>query len=149
MNIYIYRYIHYIYTDENLYALNFLRPQSMPTSYQKNRPQGFECNRIMFSVYDRDETMGAIYGSQVDPLEEDEFLGRASVDISYLISALVLGRWMSRDEIMCCYLYSTSQVWVGKMDFAIWCQVRFREGKSKILTATADTVVPQRIAELW
>ena len=44
----------------------------------------------MFSVYDRDETMGAIYGSQVDPLEEDEFLGRASVDISYLISALVL-----------------------------------------------------------
>ena len=51
----------------------------------------------MFSVYDRDETMGAIYGSQVDPLEEDEFLGRASVDISYLISTLVLGwRWMMK-----------------------------------------------------
>ena len=55
----------------------------------KKNGQGFECNRIMFSVYDRDETMGAIYGSQVDPLEEDEFLGRASVDISYLISTLV------------------------------------------------------------
>lgn len=86
MNIYKYRHIDiYIYT-----FIQFPTAPSMPTSYQKNRPQGFECNRIMFSVYDRDETMGAIYGSQVDPLEEDEFLGRASVDISYLISALVL-----------------------------------------------------------
>lgn len=49
-------------------------------------PQGFECNRIMFSIYDRDETFGAIVGSGVDPLEQDEFLGRASVDISYLMS---------------------------------------------------------------
>lgn len=50
-------------------------------------PQGFECNRMMFSIYDRDETGGAaaiIAG--LDPLEQDEFLGRASVDISYLCS---------------------------------------------------------------
>ena len=88
MNIYKYRHIDiYIY----IHSSNFPTAPSMPTSYQKESAQGFECNRIMFSVYDRDETMGAIYGSQVDPLEEDEFLGRASVDISYLISTLVLG----------------------------------------------------------
>lgn len=88
MNIYKYRHIDiYIYIHT---FIKFLTAPSMPTSYQKESAQGFECNRIMFSVYDRDETMGAIYGSQVDPLEEDEFLGRASVDISYLISALVL-----------------------------------------------------------
>lgn len=49
-------------------------------------PQGFECNRIMFSVYDRDETVSAAVGAGIDPLEQDEFLGRASVDISYLVS---------------------------------------------------------------
>ena len=50
-------------------------------------PQGFECNRMMFSIYDRDEAGGAaaVLAGQ-DPLEQDEFLGRASVDISYLCS---------------------------------------------------------------
>ncbi|CAJ1404163.1 unnamed protein product [Effrenium voratum] len=49
-------------------------------------PPTFELNRLMFSIYDRDETMGALLTNQLDPLEQDEFLGRASIDISYLKS---------------------------------------------------------------
>jgi len=47
-------------------------------------PPNFELSRVLFSVYDRDETMIAMMGGGIDPLDQDEFLGRASVDISYL-----------------------------------------------------------------
>ena len=90
-------------------------------------PQGFECNRIMFSVYDRDETMGAIYGSQVDPLEEDEFLGRASVDISYLIS----GQKLTEDVPI-------SGSFVGS-------QVKTTTGFRRVPTISIDLVVQRRV----
>ena len=35
-----------------------------------------------FSIYDRDESGGF----SLEPLDQDEFLGRASVDINYLCS---------------------------------------------------------------
>lgn len=47
-------------------------------------PKDFELNRLMFSIFDRDETMIAMIGAGIDPLDQDEFLGRASIDISYL-----------------------------------------------------------------
>ena len=47
-------------------------------------PTTFELNRLMFSIFDRDETMIAMIGAGIDPLDQDEFLGRASIDISYL-----------------------------------------------------------------